>query len=54
MSHKEIKTDKNWLSNLISNNFHRLEEILDDINNNEKIEKTVKSPPIFIAEVTNI
>jgi len=37
----------------ISNSFDNLEEVLDDINNNEKIEKTVKSLPIFVTRVTN-
>jgi len=28
--------------------------MLDDINNNEKVEETVKLPPIFVAKIINI
>jgi hypothetical protein len=35
-------------------NFERCEEVLDDINNNAKVEKTVTSPPNFLVRVENI
>jgi len=38
----------------ISNNINRLEKIFDNININEKVEKTDKLPLIFVARVINI
>jgi len=36
-----------------TNSFERLEEVLDDENNNIRVEKTVKPPPIFVDKVSN-
>jgi hypothetical protein len=36
------------------NSFDELEEVLDDINNNEKIEKIIKSSAIFVASTLSI
>jgi len=56
MSHKQFKMDNYWLSKAIltSNSFEELEEVYKDINDNAKVEKTVKPFPVLIVRVNNI
>jgi len=55
MSCKQPKTDNYWLNKSMSIfSFDELTKILSDINNNEKVETTVKPSLIFVARFINI
>jgi len=55
MSHKQPKKNEHQLSKLLTtaNSFKDLEEVFGDENNNIRVEKTIKSPSIFVDKTNN-
>jgi len=55
MTRKQLKTSRHQPSKPVStiNFFEGFDEELDNTNINVRMEKTVKSPPIFVARVHN-
>jgi len=52
---KQLKMDNYWLKPVLtSNNFEGFEEVFEDINENPRVEKTVKPLPILVVRVNNI